>query len=348
MENKKSVPQLAGQWIDLVKLKAPPIQLPNRPQQQIDSYCTIWQKGEQLWAGDGFGKVNSDGLVTMYGDKAQYKNNEIVWLKHPDGLNAYVRTVDLAGVWIDENVKLHRLAQKISPVTLTETENILGRNFKGSITGHRVEVTRNNGDKLTAELSQDGFTLIWSNGSVWKRYLNLEGHWVSIVDISYQKVIEVDNDNVLIAGISGTIDYRIWYINADNTPFPTSDPNKNKGGTGKEGAAKGGIDFDSTAIHWSNYIGWQRVFDMNGEWIDSTGQIHAVTDHHITDPQEQRRFTWGFLLNGAGNAEIFTSGKMIRNWIELHTDTGEAQCGIVNYNSNRIDWENDDIWRKQS
>lgn len=330
MTNAKPVPRLSGQWVNLVQLKEPPIQLPNRPQQQIDSYSTIWQKGNKLWSGDSSGTVDSPTRVTLYGDQVPYQNGEIIW--GSNGLNADVRTVDIAGMWIDENDHLYTLAQKITPVTLTQKEQILGLGFTGSITGHTISTQRDDSSTLTGVLSQDCFAIEWSNGSTWKRHMNINGYWVSVMDTSTHETIIVKKDKVIIGGITGNIDHSIWYLRADQQPFPTN-------------KKEGGIDFDCTAIHWYDYIGWLRKFIMDGSWIDNEGEVHAIFNYRIKNPDIKSRFTWQFSVSSSKPEG--TSGEMIRNWIELKTKTGEKRYGVVHYESDRIDWASGDTWLKQ-
>jgi len=327
MTDNKKLPNLSGQWIDLVPLKGP-VQLPNRPKQMIDSYSTIWQVGDQLWAGDGFGNVTANGVVTMYGDTAQYENGEIVW-PGDQGLNAYVRTFDLTGTWVDDTGKIHELTQKNSPVTNTQKEAVLGNNLVGSITGYQINF-QNTKTKanLTAVLSGDCFTITWADGSTWNRHLHLGGEWVSIKN-KCRIQISTQGLEVSISGIPGYIDLTNWYVHAKNAPFP--DNNK----------TKGGIDYDSTAIHWSDYIGWQRAFNLTGAWLDQKGAVHGIANQSIQDPNELRRFIWSFDTNNG------KSGTLIRNWIEIG-DQDQRKCGQVNYANNRIHWQNGDVWQKQT
>jgi len=325
MTSKHTLPQLTGQWIDLVELKGP-VQLPSRPKQMIDSYSTIWQKGARLWAGDGFGSVTAAGVVTMYDQQAQYTNGEIIW-PGEQGLNAYVRTVDLAGAWIDEACEIHDLAQKTSPVELTQAEQVLGRDLIGSITGYTLSFTILNSDVvMIGTLSKDCFTISWEDGSTWQRHLHLEGDWISIKS-KCRQVIHCQKQEVMISGIPGVIDLSNWYVKATEAPFP-------------DNKVKGGIDLDSTAIHWSDYIGWQRFFDLTGAWLDQSGVVHGIANQRLQDPTEYRRFTWLF------NASCNSTGSLIRNWIEL-TNNGETICGRLNFDCNHIHWENGDVWKKQ-
>lgn len=331
MTNKK-LPQLTGQWVNLVALKKPPIQLPNRPTQQIDSYSTIWQKDNKLWSGDSSGTVDSATKITLYGDQVPYTDDEILWSKK-DPLNVDVRTVDIAGMWLDEKSNLHTLAQKYTPVTLMQKEVFLGKGLAGSITGYSINVKISGGTHQTGTLSKDCFTISWSNGSTWKRHLNINGHWVSNQDISTHEKIHVTEDKVTINGITGQLDRSIWYLKANKaTPFPTN-------------KKEGGIDFDNSAIHWYDYVGWLRVFLMDGKWVDRAGNTHTITNNKVKDPSVQSRFTWEFDVSSTNTAKDSqnTSGEMIRNWIEI----GKQQ-GVVHYDSTFIDWENGDIWEKQS
>ena len=331
MSKKSSLPDLRGQWIDLVKLVGP-VQLPLRPQQMIDSYCTIWQKGPRLWAGDGFGSVNEEGVVTMYDQKALYKNGEIVW-PGQDGLNAYIRTVDLAGLWRDENGRTHVLAQKNSPVELTEPERFLGRDLSGVITGYHIKAQRRSTDQaLTGELSSDCLQIQWSDGAVWKRQLKLGGDWISIKS-KCQLTIHTQGLQVAINHVPGRIDPDIWYVNADDAPFP-------------DNKTKGGIDLDSTAIHWSDYVGWQRVFLLTGAWLDQQGKVYGIANHRIEDPTDYRRFQWLFDTAGVSTSMQNIRGRNIRNWIEIGQGP-QSRVGVINYQNNRIYWEDGNVWSKQ-
>lgn len=318
------LPDLTGQWIDLVPLVGP-VQLPLRPQQMIDSYVTIWQKGDRLWAGDGFGTVTADGVVTMYDQQAQYKNGEIVW-PGDHGLNAYIRTVDLAGVWQDQYQQLHTLAQRNSPVEPTEMESVLGAKVVGTLTGHTLSCVHKETQAVkTATISRDGYILHWSDGDIWQRHLHLQGDWISIKNKA-REVIHCRNLEVSIGGVPGTIDPAIWYVNAKDKPFP-------------DNKTKGGIDLDSTAIHWSDYIGWQRVFALEGRWLNTAGDQHEVSQQRIQNPTEYRRFTWNF-------DTALGTGTLIRNWVEIRTGDQTMQ-GQLDYDSQRIHWSNGDIWRKE-
>lgn len=329
MTEDTSLPQLTGQWITLVPLKGP-VQLPSRPKQMIDSYATIWQTEGQLKAGDGFGSVNEGGVVTMYGDTAQYDctSDEIIWLGD-QGLNALVRTVDLAGVWVDGSKQVHELAQKESPVRLTITETVLGVGLRGTITGQKIRLKdlNNDGEKC-GTLSVDCSTINWADGSVWKRHLHIQGGWVSIINKLHVAIERQNEKEVLVGGVPGTLDLSDWYIHATNQPFP-------------DNKVKGGIDFDSTMIHWADYIGWQRVFALEGVWIDTSNEAHEITKQRIKDPKEYRRFIWLFDTSCGGQ------GTQIRNWIEIDK-RGSKVCGQVTYDSSKIYFDDGDVWTKQA
>lgn len=325
MNNNEHIPDLRGQWIDLVELKGP-VQLPSRPKQMIDSYCSIWQKGTRLWAGDGFGSVDDDGVVTMYDQQAQYTNDEIVW-PGQDGLNAYVRTVDLTGVWIDEAANTYDLAQKNSPVRLNQPEKFLSQYLIGAICGYAIQVTHKiSGEERVGTLRTDCFTIDWSDGSKWQRHLHLQGHWISIKNKCQFIIHRTDND-VMIGGIPGVIDLSNWYVDACQAPFP-------------DNKTKGGIDLDSTAIHWSDYIGWQRIFELTGTWLDQNHIVHDITNQRLQDATDYRRFIW--LFDCTGHA----AGTMTRNWIEL-THQGTTLCGQLNFQANCIYWQDGQVWKKQ-
>jgi hypothetical protein len=337
-QEKEQLPALRGQWIDLVKCKGP-IQLPNRPQQMIDSYVTIWQKGAQLWAGDGFGNVNDDGVVTMYDQQANYIHGEIVW-PGQDGLNAYVRTVDLTGVWIDQTGTTHDLAQKNSPVLLNQTETVLSEYWTGNICGYSIQcVNKISGEKFGGTLSHNCFNITWSDGSSWQRHLHLQGRWISIKN-KCQINIHCERGEVTIGGVAGVIDFSNWYVDACSRPFPDK-------------KTKGGIDLDSTAIHWSDYIGWQRVFDLTGAWVDQSGVVHGIANQRIQNATDYRRFIW--LFDCSDNSK----GTLTRNWIELITQSTTQSThqskkqdttmrGQLNFASNRIFWQDGQVWKKQN
>ncbi|GAB4183957.1 MAG: hypothetical protein Tsb002_06470 [Wenzhouxiangellaceae bacterium] len=324
MTQQKQLPDLRGQWIDLVEVQGP-VQLPTRPRQMIDSYITIWQRDQQLWAGDGFGTVSADGIVNLYDQLALYINDCILW-PGQNGFNTYVRTVDLAGLWIDDQGNIHALSQLVSPVELNQTVAVIGQDREGQLCGYLSEwVHRPSGRRLTARLSNDCLQLQWSDGAVWKRHLDVAGEWISIKNKLHRR-IESDGLKVTIGGVPGVIDPVIWYVNAVKQPFPGD-------------KTKGGIDLDSTAIHWSDYVGWQRYFNLEGEWRDSKGASHVISEQKLQDATEYRRFPWQFSIDGHNH------GLLIRNWVQI-TTKNKTLSGMVNFDSNRIDWVTGDVWCK--